>query len=135
MSAEANSMHEQDMAILKSLVAVAWIDGQFASEEREHLDALISAFGATEAEAAAVREYASTPRSLADIPLTDLSADDRRTLLNHAVVLTHIDGEQTGAEKALVGDLTSLLRIPEAESTRIVEAAEARVKRLLHQTA
>ena len=126
-------MHEQDMAILKSLVAVAWIDGQFASEEREHLDALINAFGATEAEA--VRDFASTPRSLADIPLTDLSADDRRTLLNHAVVLTHIDGEQTGVEKAFVGDLTSLLRIPEAESTRIVEAAEARVKRLLHQTA
>ena len=77
-------MHEQDMAILKSLVAVAWIDGQFASEEREHLDALINAFGATEAEAAAVRDFASTPRTLADIPLTDLSADDRRTLLQPA---------------------------------------------------
>ena len=128
-------MHEQDMAILKSLVAVAWIDGKFASEEREHLDALISAFGATEAEAAAVREFASTPRTLDDIPITDLSADDRRTLLNHAVVLTHIDGEQTSGEKAFVGELKDLLRIPETESARIVEAAEARVKRLLLQTA
>ena len=128
-------MHEQDMAILKSLVAVAWIDGKFASEEREHLDALISAFGATEAEAAAVREFASTPRTLDDIPITDLSADDRRTLLNHAVVLTHIDGEQTSGEKAFVGELKDLLRIPETESARIVEAAEARVKRLLQQTA
>jgi tellurite resistance protein len=135
MSAEAKSMHEQDMAILKSLVAVAWIDGKFASEEREHLDALVSAFGATDEETAAVREFAATPRTLADIPLTDLSADDRRTLLNHAVVLTHIDGEQTGVERAFVGDLTAILRIPENESTRIVEAAEARVKRLLQQTA
>ena len=33
-------MHEQDMAILKSLVAVAWADGHFAAEEREHLEAL-----------------------------------------------------------------------------------------------
>lgn len=128
-------MHEQDMAILKSLVAVAWVDGKFASEEREHLDALIGAFGATEAEAASVREFAATPRSLADIPLSELSADDRRTLLNHAVVLTYIDGEQTGVEKAFVNDLSTTLRIPENESTRIVEAAEARVKRLLQQTA
>lgn len=128
-------MHEQDMAILKSLVAVAWVDGQFATEEREHLDALISAFGATEAEAQAVRDFAATPRTLDDIPLTDLSADDRRTLLNHAVVLTHIDGEQTGDEKTFVGSLSALLRIPEQESTRIVEAAEARVKRLLQQSA
>lgn len=124
-------MHEQDMAILKSLVAVAWTDGRFASEEREHLEALISAFGATDAEATAVREYAATPRSLQDIPLTELSADDRRTLLNHAVVLTHIDGEQSPEEKALIGELGSFLRIPDAESSRIVEAAEARVKRLL----
>ena len=128
-------MHEQDMAILKSLVAVAWVDGQFATEEREHLDALIGAFGATAEEAAAVRDFAASPRSLSDIPLTDLSADDRRTLLNHAVVLTHIDGEQTGAEKAFVSDLSAMLRIPENESARIVEAAEARVKRLLQQSA
>ena len=127
-------MHEQDMAILKSLVAVAWADGHFAAEEREHLEALISAFGASAEEAEVVRQWASTPRTLADIPLSELSRDDRRTLLNHAVVLTHIDGEQTGVEKAFVGDLTHLLRIPEAESTRIVEAAEARVKRLLQQT-
>lgn len=119
------------MAVLKSLVAVAWVDGRFASEERAHLDALINAFGANEAEAAAVKEYAETPRTLADIPLTDLSADDRRALLNHAVVVTHIDGEQTQAEKELIGALAIHLRIPEAESARIIEAAEARVKRLL----
>lgn len=124
-------MHEQDMAILKSLVAVAWADGRFAAEEREHLEALISAFGATEAEAAQVRAWAATPRTLADIPLSELSRDDRRTLLNHAVVLTHIDGEQTHDEKELLANLKGYLRIDETEATRIVESAEARVKRLL----
>lgn len=124
-------MHEQDMAILKSLVAVAWADGRFAAEEREHLEALISAFGATEAEAAAVREWASTPRTLADIPLSDLSRDDRRTLLNHAVVLTHIDGEQSADEKELLSNLKGYLRIDENEAKGIVDSAEARVKRLL----
>ncbi len=124
-------MHEQDMAILKSLVAVAWVDGHFASEEKEHLEALISAFGATEEEAAAMRDYAATPRGLPDIPITDLSADDRRTLLNHAVVLTHIDGVQSDEEAKLIQDLWAYLRIPEPEATQIIAAAEARVKRLL----
>ena len=128
-------MHEQDMAILKSLVAVAWADGQFAAEEREHLDALISAFGASESEAESVRAWAATPRTLADIPLTDLSRDDRRTLLNHAVVLTHIDGVQSDAEKALIANLRGFLRIEDDEATRIIESAEARVKRLLAATA
>lgn len=128
-------MHEQDMAILKSLVAVAWVDGKVAGEEREHIEALISAFGATDAEAASIREYAATPRQMTDIPLSDLSADDRRTLLNHAVVLTFIDGKQSDDERAMVFSLADHLRIPQAESSRIIEAAEARVKRLLQHTA
>ena len=44
-------MHEQDKAILKSLVAVAWADNRFASEEKEMLEALISAFNASDEEA------------------------------------------------------------------------------------
>ena len=128
-------MHEEDMAILKSLVVVAWVDGRIAGEEREHIEALINAFGASDTEAEQVREFASTPRTLGDIPITDLSADDRRTLLNHAVVLTYIDGEQSTEEKVLIGDLRDTLRIPEAEASRIIEAAEARVKRLLQLSA
>lgn len=128
-------MHEQDMAILKSLVAVAWADGHFAAEEREHLEALISAFGASAQEADVVRQWASTPRTLADIPLSELSRDDRRTLLNHAVVLTHIDGEQSSDEAELIQHLRAYLRIEAPEADAIVAAAEARVKRLLEATA
>ncbi|MEI8256848.1 MAG: hypothetical protein WCJ30_14335 [Deltaproteobacteria bacterium] len=63
--------------------------------------------------------------------MTELSADDRRTLLNHAVVLTYIDGHQSEEEKALVTKLADRLRIGEVESTRIIDAAGARAKRLL----
>lgn len=124
-------MHEQDKAILKSLVTVAWADGKFANEEKEMLEALIAAFGATEAEAQEIREYAASHRSLDDIPITDLSAGDRRTLLNHAVVLTFIDGRQTEDEKKLIHQLAEKLRIGEEESRDIIQAAEARAKRLL----
>jgi tellurite resistance protein len=129
------AMNNEDMAILKSLVVVAWVDGQVHEHELEHIEALINAFGADETQANEVRDFAKSPRGMADIPITDLSRDDRRVLLNHAVVLTHIDGEQTEKERQVITDLTAALRIDDGEATRIVEAAEARVKRLLQMTA
>ena len=124
-------MHEQDKAILKSLVAVAWADGKFASEEKEMLEALISAFDANEREANELREFAKTKRTLDDVPLKELSPDDRRTLLNHAVVLTFIDGTQADEEKALIDTLAGRLEIASPEAGRIIEAAESRARRLL----
>lgn len=125
-------MHEQNMAIVKSLVSVAWADGVFADAEREMLEALISAFEATEDEAKEIRAYASEKRTLDDIPLSDLSADDRRVLLQHAVLLTFVDGEQHEAEKKLIDDLCQKLRIPDEEGKPLVDAAEARAKRFLN---
>jgi Tellurite resistance protein TerB len=78
-------MHEQNMAIVKSLVSVAWADGVFADAEKDMVEALIAAFEATDAEAAQIRAYAAEKKTLDDIPLTDLSADDRRVLVQHAV--------------------------------------------------
>ena len=109
-------MHEQDKAILKSLVSVAWADGRVAHEETEILEALLQAFQASEGESAELRRYAETPKSLADIPLTELSAEDRRVLLQHAVLLTFIDGEQAPEEKTMLSALCEKLRIPQEEA-------------------
>ena len=92
-------MHEQNMAIVKSLVSVAWADGNFAAEEKEMVEALISAFDASEDEAKEIRSYAEQKRTIDDVPVTDLSTDDRRILLQHAVLLSYVDGEQHAAEK------------------------------------
>lgn len=124
-------MHEQDAAILRSLVSVAWADGRVADEEMEVVEALLLAFGATPEEAAELRAYAKTPRSLDDIPLSDLSATDRRALLQHAVLLTFIDGEQSDVEKRLVGELATKLRIPADEASALMAVAEARAQRFV----
>lgn len=124
-------MHDQDKAMLKSLVAVAWADGRFADEEREMLDALLNGFDANDAEAAEMRKFAETPRTLGDIPLTDLSPDDRRLLLNHAVVLTYIDGEQSESEKAMIDGLVKQLGIWADEADEIITSASKRAQRLL----
>ena len=64
-------MHEQNMAIVKSLVGVAWADGRFADEERELVEALIAAFEANEDEAKEIRTYAAEKKTLEDVPLTE----------------------------------------------------------------
>jgi len=124
-------MHEQDSAILKSLVSVAWADGRVSGEETELIEALLQAFQASPEEADRLREYAKTPRALADIPLSDLSADDRRLLLQHAVLITFIDGGQSPEEKTLLRDLCTRLRIPTEEAKGLLDSAEDRAKRFL----
>ncbi len=125
-------MHDENMAIVKSLVSVAWADGVFAEEEKEMVEALIAAFEASEDEAKAIRDYAAEKKTLDDIPITDLSAEDRRVLVQHAVLLTYVDGAQHETEKKFVDDLCAKLRVPAEESKELIAAAEARAKRFLN---
>ena len=124
-------MHEENVAILKGLVAVAWADGEFADTEKQALDGLLAAFGADDKEADTLREYAKTPKQLDDIPLSDLSVDDRRMLLSHAVLLSYVDGEQAESEKAFLTKLVAHLRIPRTEADAIWKASAERAKKYL----
>ncbi|MBK9266547.1 MAG: TerB family tellurite resistance protein [Polyangiaceae bacterium] len=120
------------MAVLKSLVSVAWADGTFADAEKEMVDALIAAFEASDEEAKEIRDYAGQKRSLDDMPIFDLNADDRRVLLQHAVLLTYVDGEQHEAEKDFIGKMCKTLEIPDQEAQGLIGLAEERAKRFLN---
>lgn len=118
-------------AIVKSLVAVAWADGHLAEQEQEVLEALLNAFGLEGSDADELRAFAKVPRGLPDVPLSDLSADDRRLLLQQAVIVTYADGKQCEDERALLSELASTLRIPAEEADAIIQAADRRAERLL----
>jgi tellurite resistance protein len=124
-------MHEHQEAMVKSLVAVAWADGRMDGEETEVIEALLSAFEIEGDDAESIRSFAKEPKKLEDVPLTDLSASDRRMLLQHAVILTYIDGDQSESERKVLGELVERLHIPEPEAKVLLEASEQRAKRLL----
>src|SRR5512139_3960235 len=105
-------MREENMAILKSLVSVAWADGEFHDKEREMVEALIAAYEASEEQAAEIRKYASEKKTLDDLPLADLTFDDSIAVLQNAVLLTFVDGEQHEDEKKFVDELSSRLGFP-----------------------
>jgi len=73
------------------------------------IDSLLWAFGASDEDEAEVREFAKKKRTIKDdVPLADLSAEDRELLLAHAALLTHADGKQTKGEEKLSGVLTQI---------------------------
>ena len=123
-------MHQQDLAIVRGLVAVAWADGRVAAEEREVIDAVLDAFHATPSEAREMRKYAETPRTLDDIQITDLSLGDRSRLLQYSVLLSHVDGALHAKEVEILKTLCERLRIEDAEAKGIIAAATQRAKEL-----
>jgi len=109
--------------VLKSLVAVAWTDGQLADGEFGVIDGLLAGFDATDEEEAEILEYARTPRSIAnDIPLGDLTDEDRELLLSNAALLTHADGEQSEGELHVIDQLGKLLGFTAEQAAEIVDA-------------
>lgn len=124
-------MQDYQEAMLKSLVAIAWADGRVDGEEAEVIEALLSSFEVPDGDAAMIREYAKSPRSIDDVPITDLSAADRRALLQHAVILTYIDGEQSDKEREVLDALVTKLRIPADEAKELLAVADERARRLI----
>jgi uncharacterized membrane protein YebE (DUF533 family) len=124
-------MQPHEEAILKSLVAVAWADGRVDGDESEVIDALLEAFGVDGEPADELRAYAKEERSIDDIPLTELSATDRRMLLQHAVIVTWVDGEQHEREIEVLDKLVARLKLPADEAKNLRAAASERAKRML----
>jgi tellurite resistance protein len=125
-------MHDQDFAIVRALVPVAWADGVFADREKETLEALLDAFGADDVEKEKIRIFAETKKTLDDIDLQTLSADDRRILLQHAVLLSYADGNQDESERKFLDELVKRLKIQPDEAKAIMEASAARAKKFLN---
>jgi tellurite resistance protein len=124
-------MHEQNLAILKGLVCVAWADGRVTSAESELLEGLLQAYAATPSETLEVRKFAESPRVLTDVPIHDLSYNDRRVLLSQAVLLGFVDGELHEKERVLIDELCHVLRVPSIEARGIIDAASEQASKLL----
>ena len=125
-------MHDQDFAIVRALVPVAWADGVFAEKEKETLEALLDAFGADDVEKEKIRAFSESKKTLDDINLQELSADDRRILLQHAVLLSFADGVQDDSERKFLDELVVRLKIPKDEAKAIMDASAARAKKFLN---
>ncbi len=123
-------MRPEVQTMLEALVVVAWADGAMHDQEQAVLTALIAAFELDPLDEQWVRQYAKTPRTLADLPEAGLGQVERRDLIQHAITLTHADGEQADAELHTIRQLAARLGVPTQETEEIIAAAARRAKRL-----
>jgi tellurite resistance protein len=116
-------MTPSEKKIVKSLVAVAWADGKVEKVEEHVIEGLLAGFDASEDEEKEILEYAKERRTLEkDVPLGDLSQEDRELLLANAALLTHADGTQSDTEKALLDKLIELLGFSAKEADAILDS-------------
>ncbi len=124
-------MTPTEKKIVEALIAVAWADGAVKEPERGIIDGLLWAFGASDEDEEALREYARKKRTLdADLPVDALSPEERELLLAHAALITHADGKQTKAEEKILAKLVDKLEIQDAEAKTIIASARDRAKKL-----
>ena len=124
-------MDASDLTLLRSLIVMAWADGKVAEEETTVIDALIESFGASEEEAAELREFAREPKTLEDVRLDELDEGNRRRLLQLSVLVSFVDGKQDETEKALLEELARRLEIPQDERDALLQSAAMRAQGLL----
>lgn len=118
-----------DRLFLQSLVAIAWARGG-THVEADYIDGLLDAFGTGDPEAAALHQWAATPRAIADIPAAGLSTAERHTLLIHAAMLVWTDGQVPEAGNPLLTHLASHLSIAPEEAHDIISGAADRIRHL-----
>jgi len=117
-------MTPSERNIVKSLIAVAWADGKLEQPESGVIEGLLCGFDASKDEEAELLEYARTPRTLeADIPLAQMSEEDRELLLANAALLAHADGEESSTEVALLSKLSGILGFDAERAQSIIESA------------
>ncbi|HEV8244908.1 MAG TPA: TerB family tellurite resistance protein [Polyangiaceae bacterium] len=110
--------------IVKSLVAVAWADGRLEAPESGVIEGLLCGFDATPEEEREILDYAKLRRTFEnDIPVGDLSREDRELLLANAALLTHADGDQSPEEAVLITKLVAVLGFNDQEAQEILQSA------------
>lgn len=114
--------------MIKTLVCVAWADGRVADEEREIIDTLIDLNDLGEADAKKIRLWAEKRHELRELKFDGLEDIDKTMILQQAVFVTYVDGEQSEKELELLRDLGQRLGIEPDRTADIVRTATAHAK-------
>lgn len=124
-------MTPNEKNVLKSLIVVAWADGTVKEPEQGLLDGLMWAFGASDEEEQELRDWGSKKRKLdEDLPVSELSPEDKELLLAHAALMCHADGKQTKAETKVLSSLIELLGYDDESAKPILDTARERAGKL-----
>ena len=92
------------------------------------VDELLDAYGVMSDDAARVRDWAKTRRTLDQLDLGSLAEVDKVLLLQQAVFVTYIDGVQTDQELKLLHELGRKLGLGQGRADELIKTTTARAK-------
>ena len=113
---------------IQALIATAWADGRVGDDEQEVIETLLDAYGVMSDDAARVRDWAKTRRTLDQLDLGSLAEVDKVLLLQQAVFVTYIDGVQTDQELKLLHELGRKLGLGQGRADELIKTTTARAK-------
>lgn len=116
-------MTPEEKNIVKSLIAVAWADGQVEAPEESVIEGFLGLYDATAEEEQELKDYAKEKRSLDDIPFDDLDDEGREILLSNAALLSAADGETSESEQVLLEQIINRIGFEAERAQRIVAGA------------
>jgi tellurite resistance protein len=118
------------LAVLKTLACVAWADERIASREQALLEGFAERWGLTEPELDELREFGRHHRTLDEAPLDELEDDEKQSVVEQAVMLALIDGDDDPKERAVIVDLVTRLGV---DATALVKSAVERMRRIARE--
>jgi uncharacterized tellurite resistance protein B-like protein len=104
-------MTDQDLVLLKSMIALAWADGDFSSGEVSWIEPVLEGMGATPGEKAQLLGQPAVLPSSAELREALPSSDDRETFLKVMLNLSLADGSTTPDEMHLLSQLSDVLGV------------------------
>ncbi|MEZ4372151.1 MAG: DUF533 domain-containing protein [Polyangiaceae bacterium] len=116
-------MTPEEKNIVRSLIAVAWADGEVAAPEEGVIDGFLGLYDASDEEEAELKEFAKERKTLDDVPFDALDDEGKEILLSNAALLSAADGKTSESEQKLLDELVKRLELDAAEAKRIIASA------------
>jgi len=120
-------MANPNVAIMKTVVCVAWADGLFKDQERRALEGLLAAAQLTPEEVDELRRYAAEPRTLADVDTSVLTPEDCKKVVILAVALAHADYDYSFVERQTILKMCERMGFSPSETHTLLSRANARI--------
>lgn len=116
-------MTPEEKNIVRSLIAVAWADGEVAAPEEGVIDGFLGLYDASDEEEAELKEFAKERKTLDDVPFDELDDEGKEILLSNAALLSAADGKTSDSEQKLLDELVKRLQLDAAQAKRIIASA------------
>lgn len=126
-------MKEGKVELLKMLLGMAFVDGDFSDNEARLVEFLIDSYGLTPEQETEVREQKSARLDLDDLAEKISESEDRRRAYESAYLVALMDGGQEPEESEMLERLRDAFDLDDSATADAEERAQVIYDRFVHK--